>query len=305
MDPDDGPPGSLPRRPSPGLAAIGSLRLVLILLLAVGAAALQLWHLIESDAAQPRGEPDLTLAFLRIDLGFYGLLCVLLWVACRRAGVSRHFSLGELPPRGAALRYLLLGLPMIGIGIAGFYLLFLPLSFVFPAFVSDWILDVPATFLFQAAPRAILADLLNLVLIVLIAPVVEEVFFRGFLLNALWRRYGFRTAVIVSSLIFAIPHLEVLGAFAFAAVLCVVFAGTRSLIGPILVHVSNNAIAVILEVGGSLTFGTTWNPMPLEDFRASWWLAPLGAAVGLPWLWLFLRRLPGVRTLRAAPDARP
>lgn len=43
---------------------------------------------------------------------------------------------------------------------------------------------------------------------VLLAPVAEELFFRGAMFAALLRRWGIRTAVIVPSLIWAIMHVQ-------------------------------------------------------------------------------------------------
>ena len=297
-------PDPAPWRPWPSLAAIGALRLLLMLLLALSAAGAVFWYLLEGDRAEPLREPDLTLVFLFCEIAFYGLLALLLWLACRKAGIVRHLTLGALPGKREAGSYLLLGIPMVALGIAGFYVLFLPLSFVFPDFVSFWLLDVGPMFLLAPQPKAILADLLTALTLVVLAPVIEEVFFRGFLLNALWRRYGFTSAVVISSLIFAIPHGDILGAFVFAVVLSIVLASTRSLIGPMLVHASNNAIVVLLALVEGLAFDKPWIASSLEGFRTSWWLAPLGAAIALPWLWYFLRRLPRPGAVPAVPEDR-
>ena len=296
------PPGHRPEwRFTPGFAAVGASRLVLILLISLAVAGLQYWYIFAGETAQPLSEPDLTLALLRADLAFYGLLVLLLWLACCRAGVGWGFNLGERPSGSEVRGYLLLGIPMVGVGIAGFYLLFLPLSVLYPEFVSAWILDAEPILFLEPQAKAILADLLTALIIVLVAPVIEEVFFRGFLLNALWRRYGFKPAAVISSLIFAVGHVDVLGGFVFAVVLSIVFACTRSLIGPILVHVSNNAIVVLEAAVEGLVFGEIPMSSSLEAFRNFWWLAPVGAAIGVPWLWLYLRGLPG---FRAAPARR-
>ncbi len=286
------------------MAAIGALRLLLMLLLALSAAGAVFWYLVQGDQAEPLREPDLTLVFLFCEIAFYGLLALLLWLACRKAGVVRHLTLGAVPGRRETGSYLLLGIPMVALGIAGFYVLFLPLSFVFPDFVSFWLLDVGPMFLLAPEPKAILADVLTALSLVVLAPVIEEVFFRGFLLNALWRRYGFISGVVISSLIFAIPHGDILGAFVFAVVLSIVLASTRSLIGPMLVHASNNAIIVLLALLEGLAFDEPWIASSLEGFRTSWWLAPLGAAIALPWLWYFLRRLPRPGAAPAMPEDR-
>lgn len=46
------------------------------------------------------------------------------------------------------------------------------------------------------------------IVVVIVAPFVEEVFFRGFLFQGLRQRFGWVTAMLVSSAIFAIAHLD-------------------------------------------------------------------------------------------------
>jgi membrane protease YdiL (CAAX protease family) len=43
---------------------------------------------------------------------------------------------------------------------------------------------------------------------VIVAPFVEEVFFRGFLFQGLRQRYGWIAAMLLSSAIFAVAHLD-------------------------------------------------------------------------------------------------
>ena len=95
---------------------------------------------------------------------------------------------------------------------------------------------------------------------------------------------------VFSSLVFAIIHVDFLGALVFGLVLSLVYIKTKSLVGPIIVHMANNGLVVAMLVAEGMVMGTL-EPRTLAEFQANWWFAPLGAAVGIPWLIWFARRL--------------
>jgi membrane protease YdiL (CAAX protease family) len=81
------------------------------------------------------------------------------------------------------------------------------------------------------------------------APIGEEVFFRGFLYNALKYRYGMTAGMIVSGLAFALVHispLSVVVIFPMGVLLAYVYERTQSLWVTILMHAINNGIGVLL-----------------------------------------------------------
>jgi len=88
--------------------------------------------------------------------------------------------------------------------------------------------------------------LLAFAVIVLIGPFAEEVFFRGFVLAGLLRRLGTTRALLVSSALFAVAHLDltVAGpAFLAGVVYAIVYRRTGSLWPLVLAHTAQNAIA--------------------------------------------------------------
>jgi membrane protease YdiL (CAAX protease family) len=76
------------------------------------------------------------------------------------------------------------------------------------------------------------------------APVMEELIFRGFLMNPLLRKWGFWIAAFVTTLLFAISHYYDLygtisvGLFGFSA--AAIYYLTRSLTNTIILHVIYN-----------------------------------------------------------------
>lgn len=90
---------------------------------------------------------------------------------------------------------------------------------------------------------------------ILLAPLWEEVFFRGVLFAGLQRRFGFLTSAVVSSALFALLHLEgfhlgglyLLGqTMAHGIVLCWLYRRTGSLAAPVIAHMAHNTAALVL-----------------------------------------------------------
>lgn len=76
-----------------------------------------------------------------------------------------------------------------------------------------------------------------------IAPIFEELLYRGVLLNGLLRKYNFKKAIIYSSLIFAIAHMNLpqgINAFCIGIIIGIVYYYTKSLYICMLMHFANN-----------------------------------------------------------------
>lgn len=90
--------------------------------------------------------------------------------------------------------------------------------------------------------------------IVVLAPVTEELVFRGVMFPALGRRIGVWPAAVVSSLMFCAIHVEVMmsqplaliGMFVLSMILAWSFHATGSLVVPILIHAVFNGFSLAL-----------------------------------------------------------
>lgn len=108
-----------------------------------------------------------------------------------------------------------------------------------------WIMDQP----FFPDDQHFLLDTANFLLAVVIAPVMEELVFRGLILQRLIVKYKPATAVLVSSIIFGLLHVESWpSATVFGIIMCQLFIHTRNLWVPIMIHIANNVVAVLLNV---------------------------------------------------------
>ena len=106
-------------------------------------------------------------------------------------------------------------------------------------------------------------------MIICVAPVAEEFFFRGFFYRALRSRYSMLVAALIDGLLFGVIHFDFSGADALLIVpplavlgfmFCLVYERTGSLYPVIALHALNNAIAFAVTI---------------EDARVSLVLGPL------------------------------
>jgi membrane protease YdiL (CAAX protease family) len=84
---------------------------------------------------------------------------------------------------------------------------------------------------------------------VLVAPFVEEVFFRGFLFQGLRRAYGWNRAALISSLIFGALHLQLaalIPTFLLGYALAIVFHRSNSIWPGIILHALVNGLAMFV-----------------------------------------------------------
>lgn len=103
-----------------------------------------------------------------------------------------------------------------------------------------------------------------------VAPVAEEIFFRGFLHNAFRVRMPLLVAVIAQSLIFGFSHffgsLHAAVASVLGLLLTLVYQWRKTLIAPIFVHAGINAVAALgvavmaMDYANSPVLGVTSNP---------------------------------------------
>lgn len=78
---------------------------------------------------------------------------------------------------------------------------------------------------------------------VVVAPIFEEILYRGILLNGLLKRYSYRRAIIYSAMIFGIAHMNVpqgINAFLIAIIIGAVYYYTKSLYVCMFMHFANN-----------------------------------------------------------------
>ncbi len=84
---------------------------------------------------------------------------------------------------------------------------------------------------------------------VIAAPILEELLFRGIILEGFLKNYSPRKAIIWSSVIFGIAHLnpwQAIGAILIGIFISWIYVKTKSLIPGIMIHFTNNFLAFML-----------------------------------------------------------
>ncbi len=93
---------------------------------------------------------------------------------------------------------------------------------------------------------------------VLLAPVFEEMLFRGLILESARQRWGASAAILISAVLFGLVHApiwpQVVNAFIMGIMLGYIYVLTDSLLSVIIIHAVNNGMAyMLLEITGDQT----------------------------------------------------
>lgn len=97
---------------------------------------------------------------------------------------------------------------------------------------------------------------ITLILVGLLGPIAEEIFFRGFVLPGLIKRLGVGRALVISSLVFGLFHIDpgaIVPTFALGLALGWVYLKTGSIWPAIFAHGLHNTVAVLIAKYGNVT----------------------------------------------------
>jgi membrane protease YdiL (CAAX protease family) len=119
--------------------------------------------------------------------------------------------------------------------------------------------------------------------IVILAPVIEELIFRGIIMHGLMRNYSKLTAVVVSALMFALFHLnpwQFTATFTLGILLGILMVRTRNIYLCILGHAINNGLVLIsIQYAGEIQDSSFFQASKSSQFIISAIVATM--AVGL------------------------
>lgn len=221
----------------PGLwglgAAAGVVALMIGLVLASGVA------IAVAAAAGMEGDALSLLTVAALSVAYLAVIGVV-WLGARRRGApfAQALSFGTVPWQtvaGAAV-----ATTVFGRGVAALWgALLTALGVEIP------LSELDPTQLFAPGPWGVAATVL---VAVVLAPIAEEIVFRGVLLPALRQRWGTGVAIAGSSAVFALMHITpvaILPIFLLALVLGYLFVRTRSLLVCIAAHALFNASGLL------------------------------------------------------------
>ena len=118
-------------------------------------------------------------------------------------------------------------------------------------------------------------NLCTFLTIVIAAPLLEELIFRGVMLDGLLKRYSPVKAILVSSILFGFVHLnpwQFVGAFLIGVFIGWIYYHTRSLSLAIIIHAVNNFVSFLFVFIGEKFYGldcATMNKMTFVESYGS------------------------------------
>ncbi|NHC43594.1 CPBP family intramembrane metalloprotease [Bacillus sp. MM2020_1] len=109
--------------------------------------------------------------------------------------------------------------------------------------------------------------ILSILSMIIIAPIIEELIFRGYLFNKWSETMGIKKSILLSSVLFALLHLNsnFIGLFICGLFYCIIYLKTKNLLVPILCHMLNNILSSI-GVFASLKSNETRSELSISDF---------------------------------------
>ena len=254
-------------------ARLGVRGLVLQTLIAV-AAVLLIAHRVDQSL---RRDENASISMLLA----YGTMLLLLLVRGRLAKLSWRRLYGSAPRPG--------NLPLLGVVVplalltaATLILFFVPLSYLAPELVQHAILDDSPI----EQIRTVTQFWMLFVNIAIAAPVVEELFFRGFVLHRFAHKWGTGAGVLGSSALFAVGHVEWIGHFVTGLIFALIYLRTRSLWMSVLAHAVYNGIFAV-SIGYSFFTHQPDETQTIAQFQDTLGGGVLALAAGMFLMWLY------------------
>lgn len=176
------------------------------------------------------------------ELVSYG--AALLWIITKfkKLNLDLNCMIGKYPSEYKWWYYVVIVITLMFFSIGAFYIQYYIISLFNPGYVEG-ILNEKDILTSRDSNFFVLYNLLNFIIIVIVAPIVEELVFRGVFLHRLTVKWNIRKAILISSLIFGFLHHDVLGAFTFAVVMSILYIKWKSIKVCIICHMINNFLA--------------------------------------------------------------
>lgn len=199
-------------------------------------------------------------------------LGIILWfITCaRRGGVPLTRLLGRAPDAVAVFE---------GLGSAWLHLLtngavllilFGALARFHQPMLEDFLQSSGESFDFGQSPVWFQA-----LIVVALAPLAEEMLFRGVLLHRFARRFGMARGILASSALFGALHMNPLAIGVFGVLLAVLHVRSRSLWATTLAHAMNNSVPlVMLSLPGGGSRAGAPGPEELTTMANGLWMGP-------------------------------
>lgn len=228
------------------------------------------------------GINDALIESVATTLWFYGIILLWMKYQFKKNQISWKALIGNFPEHfgwGSSLGLLICMLLFnFGSLIASLGLL----SYIFPDYVVSFMNDRPNDQ--TLAPGLFI--LVDTLIAVMIAPIVEELLMRGVFLHRFQSKWGIKIAILLGSAIFAVGHANIIGMFMVALVMSILYLKYKTLIIPIFFHAMNNIVVSLLQLSSNPQQSA--KPATLWDIQTSLWFGLVLVVISLPVLLRFL-----------------
>jgi membrane protease YdiL (CAAX protease family) len=210
---------------------------VLVIVSIVG---LAVYGVAKATDASITGADDLPVSFTQALTFFQDLVFVF------AAWIGVKLALGSVTAEDLGLRRVRRIWPAVGwatVALVAFYVFALLLAEIFGKPRDQALVDD------IRAEDALAVVIAWGVLVCVLAPLVEEVFFRGFMFTVFARRMGVAWAAVLDGVVFGIGHaggaeaIQLVALGGFGVALCLLYWRTQSIIPGMALHALNNSIA--------------------------------------------------------------
>ncbi|NOK59760.1 MAG: hypothetical protein GFH27_549285n284 [Chloroflexi bacterium AL-W] len=210
------------------------------------------------------------------------LAWILWW--CRRTGITLRQIIGGPPQKRKHWELTGLFIRLIWLDLSILLLLYTLAVFLFPTSITA-IDNLPSTGQTEQNIYVIIFN--NFILSAFIGPIVEECVFRGILLRRWTYRWNIYVGILLSSIIFGLFHLNVLGSFIFGVVLCLVYIQTQTLWIPIAIHILNNLSLSVMSILPSSSHSAD-NPLPFTNLWEGLFISLIVVSPFADYSWIYV-----------------
>lgn len=249
----------------------------------LGYAYLGAFQLLPWNEDDPLSVPVLSIAIWTVLLAIVGR-------ESYRKNLDIQALFGDRTPRFSLSYAVMLVASALIFSLGSFSVVFYFLSLGFPDYAAQ-ILESDLLSGGADSQYPQLYSALMLFLLVIYAPLVEELIFRGFLLQRWATKWGIRKGLIASSLLFGVLHINnPVGLTLFGFVMGLLYVRSRSLWIPIVCHSLNNLAAVGIDRLSSWVSSEPAEAITVESIQQTWWTGLILIAISAPLLWQFIKR---------------
>jgi uncharacterized protein len=215
--------------------------------------------------------------------------CLWIWYRCKGVDIDLQQIIGK-PDRSVRwLRVIGLTIAALIFSMASFLVCLGLISYLYPNFTEQFLVSISKRNSLDATPGdSLLYQILMFLTLVVVAPLSEELIFRGIILNRWAQKWSLPTSLIMTSLLFGFLHVNPIGLSMFGLVLALLYLKTKTLWVPIAAHAVNNFIAFCM------TFSTSPKSTPtglsLQSLQSSFWAGLVMMGISVFFLGRFIRR---------------